>query len=299
MSISAISSSSSYTNPFAKIKEDFQDIGTALQSGSLSDAQKAYETLQSDTTSESSDSNNPMNKDIESLGTALESGNLADAQKVMSKIEQHLKGHGEFAKQQMDIEAALSTSSSDTSNDSSTSSDADTLQKSFQALSDALSSGNLSDAQTALAALQKEVSSQNGGQSNDPFSQDLQSLGNALESGSLSDAQDIFSNIEDKLSSRPQGPPPGPPPGNGQAQGSDSEDTVANTLQALLDALNENESSTTSTSSTSSSDTSENDPITTLKALLTSALKSYQQMSTTQYADDAANSASTLLSSTV
>jgi len=298
MSISAISSSSSYTNPFAKIKEDFQDIGTALQSGSLSDAQAAYETLQSDTTSESSDSSNPMNKDIESLGSALESGNLADAQKVLSKIEQHLKGHGEFAKQQMDIEAALSTSSSDTSNDSSTSSDADTLQKSFQALSDALSSGNLSDAQTALAALQKEVSSQNGGQSNDPFSQDLQSLGDALESGSLTDAQDIFSNIEDKLSSPPQGPPPGPPPGNGQAQGSDSEDTVANTLQALLDALNENSSSTSSTS-TSTSDTSEDDPITTLKALLTSALKSYQQMSSSQYADDAANSASTLLSSTV
>src|SRR5208283_3904864 len=61
-------------------------------------------------------------------------------------------------------------------------------------------------AQTTLSALQNDVSSQNGGSSNDPFSKDLQSLSSALQSGSLSDAQSIFTSIQDKLASAPQAP---------------------------------------------------------------------------------------------
>jgi len=58
--------------------------------------------------------------------------------------------------------------------------------------------GNISDAKDALTAQQKDISSHNGGQSNDPFSQDLQTLSDALQSGKRSDAQSIFAGIQDK-----------------------------------------------------------------------------------------------------
>jgi Ca2+-binding EF-hand superfamily protein len=154
-------------------------------------------------------------------------------------------------------------------------------------LSSALQSGNISDAQEALTALQKDVSAHNGGQSNDPFSQDLQTLSDALQSGSMSDAQSIFAGIQDKLSARP--PHGGNAEGMAQAQGSgSSQDPVADTLQALLDAIDKS----SSTDSTSTSDTNA-----TLKNILTIALQSYMQQSTNINSQSSANGS--LLSSSV
>lgn len=144
-------------------------------------------------------------------------------------------------------------------------------------LGNALQSGNISDAQSALSALQKDVSSHNGGQGNDPFTKDLQSLSDALESGDLSGAQSIFAGIQEKLSA---GPPDKPGGANMQSGDSESADTVTKTLQVLLDALDK---------SSSSSDESSSDN---LKSILTSALSSYLSQSSNESTQDSAISAS-------
>jgi len=149
------------------MKEDFQDLGTALSSGSLTDAQTAYNTLQSDGSSQANNSSNPMSQDLQALGSALQSGSLEDAQQAFDTIQKHMKGHGDFARQQLEMQQAMMATSTDSSNqsnstNSSDSSGGDTLQKDFQALSSALSSGSLSDAQQAYATLQSDLSSQSG-----------------------------------------------------------------------------------------------------------------------------------------
>jgi len=240
MSISGISSSSYNYDPFSKIKDDFKAISTALNSGNLTDAQKAYTTLKSDTSSVKSDSNNPMAKDIQSLGSALDSGSLSDAQQTLAGIQKHLNGHGEFARQQMEMQSALNTDDSSSSTSGTSSSAAGNLGQDLQTLMTALQSGNLSDAQKAYASLQQDVSSQNGGQSDDPFSKDLQSLGDSLSSGNLSEAQTKMSQIQEKMSSRPMGPPPGPPPSDTSTSASNStsgSDSLKDDLETLAEAL--------------------------------------------------------------
>jgi Ca2+-binding EF-hand superfamily protein len=149
-------------------------------------------------------------------------------------------------------------------------------------LGSALQSGNTSDAQSAIATLQNDVSSHNGGQSNDPFSKDLQSLSDALQSGNLSGAQSIFAGIQEKLSA---GPPDKPAMDGMQSKDGDSQDSMIKTLQAMLDDKG---------NSSSASAESKND---TLKSILTSALTSYLQQSFSGSTQDSAISSA--LSSSV
>jgi Ca2+-binding EF-hand superfamily protein len=170
------------------------------------------------------------------------------------------------------------TAALDKSKDSSTtSSDPKSL---LENLSKALQSGNVSDAQTAIAALQEDIASRNGGQSNDPFGKDLQSLSDSLESGNLSDAQNIFAGIQEKLAA---GPPDKPAAEKALSQVDSSNDTMAKTLQTLLDAIDK--SSTSSVSSTASaSDSSAN-----LKNIIKIALQSYAQQSLNGFEQNSAN----------
>ena len=170
------------------------------------------------------------------------------------------------------------TAALDKSKDSSTtSSDPKSL---LENLSKALQSGNVSDAQTAIAALQEDIASRNGGQSNDPFSKDPQSLSDSLESGNLSDAQNIFAGIQEKLAA---GPPDKPAAEKALSQVDSSNDTMAKTLQTLLDAIDK--SSTSSVSSTASaSDSSAN-----LKNIIKIALQSYAQQSLNGFEQNSAN----------
>jgi hypothetical protein len=92
MSISGISSSVSsfqtnQANPFTKIKKDFDSLGSALKSGSLDDAKKAYAQLQKDTPTQGGKGTNPMSEDIDNLGKALDSGDLKAAQEAYTKIQ--------------------------------------------------------------------------------------------------------------------------------------------------------------------------------------------------------------------
>jgi len=222
--------------------------------------------LQKDVSSQNGgSSDDPFSKDLQTLSDALQSGNLSDAQQIFSNIQDKL--------------AQGQPPSQGDSTSSSTSSATDTMQQDFKTLAIALQSGSTSDAQTAVSALLKDVSSQNGGSSNDPFSKDLQSLSDALQSGSLSDAQNIFASIQDKLASGARHHHEGTA-GSAQAEGSSSQDTVAKTLQAMIEALDTSSSSTASTSSSGVASS--------LKDILTAALQSYTQQSSNSYAQSAA-----------
>jgi hypothetical protein len=147
-----------------------------------------------------------------------------------------------------------------------------------------LQSGDISGAKEALTALQKDVATHNGGQSDDPFSKDLQSLSDALDTGNISDANSILAGIQEKISSRPEHAG-----GHRQARQDSTQDstqdTVAATLQAMLDAIG--------TSSSATSDTGTGD---TLKSILTAALDSYMQQSANGYSSS--SSVSSILSAT-
>jgi hypothetical protein len=71
-----------------QMKQNFDDLGTALKSGNLDDAKKAFAKLQKGASSQGSDSNNPMNADIEVLKKALDSGDLKSAQDAYAKIQE-------------------------------------------------------------------------------------------------------------------------------------------------------------------------------------------------------------------
>lgn len=105
--MSSISSASSTTNPyqatnlnaFTQFVNDFNAIGSALQSGNLSDAQSALATFQQDLPGNSQTSTNPpfgnnsqANADYQSLVSALKSGNLADAQQAYASLQNDLQG---------------------------------------------------------------------------------------------------------------------------------------------------------------------------------------------------------------
>ncbi|MBI5589738.1 MAG: hypothetical protein HY881_04570 [Deltaproteobacteria bacterium] len=95
MSISGISSSvntyqTNQATSFDKIKKDFETLGTALKSGNLDDAKKAYAQLQKDSPTQNGTGTNPMSADIDTLGKALDSGDLKAAQEAYAKIQEKI-----------------------------------------------------------------------------------------------------------------------------------------------------------------------------------------------------------------
>lgn len=78
----------------------------------------------------------------------------------------------------------------------------------FQALASALNSGDLSGAQNAFAALQKDLppgqqagatGGQNDNSKNNPVATDFQNLSQALSSGDLSSAQSAFAKLQQDM----------------------------------------------------------------------------------------------------
>ncbi|BCS55919.1 EF-hand domain-containing protein [Geobacter sp. SVR] len=181
-----------------------------------------------------------------------------------------------------ELAAALDNASQTSSTTTTTSSNPKSL---MDDLGTALQSGDLSGAKDALAALQKDVSAHNGGRSDDPFSKDLQSLSDALDSGNVSEANSVFAGIQEKMSSRPAHGGEHRHAQQDGTQDSAQDDAAAATLQAMLDAMG------TSSSATSDSSTSD-----TLKSILTAALGSYMQQSSTGYSSS--GSVSSILSAT-
>ena len=75
------------SNRFAKVKQDFEALGSALDSGNLTDAKKAFAQLQKDAPSQGG-GKNPLSDTIDSLGKALDSGDLKGAQDAYGKIKE-------------------------------------------------------------------------------------------------------------------------------------------------------------------------------------------------------------------
>jgi hypothetical protein len=94
MSITAISSSSTFltgeSNQMAQTKQNFEDLSSALRSGDLDAARKAFALLQKSAPAQSDDDKNSMSSTMAALGTALNSGDLKGAQEAYSKIQQKL-----------------------------------------------------------------------------------------------------------------------------------------------------------------------------------------------------------------
>jgi hypothetical protein len=105
--MSSISGVSSATTPYyqttnqsgsGQLVQNFNDIGTALQSGDLSAAQSALTTFQQSlqgeaqtTASQPFGKNSQANTDYQSLTSSLQSGDLASAQKTFTSLQKDLK----------------------------------------------------------------------------------------------------------------------------------------------------------------------------------------------------------------
>jgi hypothetical protein len=214
MSISALSSNlvndlSQQQNPFRQIRQDFNQLASALQSGDLSGAQSAFSSLQQLLQGRQSNasSNGPstIQTDFASLGQALQSGDLNQAQNVFSQLQKDLQA------------ARQAPAAPPAGGDQYVPSTVKQVQQDFAQLNSALQSGDLSGAQSAFASLQQTLQSQGaatpgtaGTQSSssangtDPITNDFNALGQALASGNLSQAQGAFSQLQSDIQTAQQ-----------------------------------------------------------------------------------------------
>ena len=162
------SGSATGSNGSSAIQSEFASLGQALQSGDLSGAQSAFSQLQSDlqTAAQSAQTlpqaedqyvgrssqqglsvAKQVQQDYAQLASSLQSDDLAGAQSAFANLQQALQSQG--------------TSTTQSSNGSSTnsSSGSDTIANDFSALGQALSSGSLSQAQSAFSQLQTDIQS--------------------------------------------------------------------------------------------------------------------------------------------
>ena len=98
MSVSGISSATgiSQTNGtqarFKQVKNDFQQLGHALQAGDISAAQQAFAALQQLIPNLSTNnSQNPLVADMNTIGKALQSGDLTTAKSAFAKLQQDVQ----------------------------------------------------------------------------------------------------------------------------------------------------------------------------------------------------------------
>lgn len=149
MSVSGISSSSltqllgtDGSNSMSQMQQAWKQLGQDLQSGNLSGAQSAFQTiqqLQSQATGSSgskSQGSSQLSSDMQALGQALSAGNLSAAQSAFSAVKSDMKSmhhhhHSQAASassqstnsQADDIVELLGSSTNSTGNSSSTTSD--------------------------------------------------------------------------------------------------------------------------------------------------------------------------------
>jgi len=241
MSISPLSSSlvsdlsqQHRQNPFQEIRQDFEQLAGALQSGDLSDAQSAYSSIQqllqsyqgsSNTSAGSSGTStaNTVQNDFAALGQALQSGDLTQAQSAFSQLQTDVQsarqardnGSTNTTPQAEDqyVPSSYNTATSSTSQELTP---AQQVQQDYAQLAGALQSGNLTGAQSAFTALQQALQTQTANStatttaagatstSSDPILNDFNALGQALQSGNLSQAQSAFSQLQSDVQAAQQ-----------------------------------------------------------------------------------------------
>jgi hypothetical protein len=94
MSISAVSGSTSTYQPdqskMEQMKKSFDGLGSALKSGNLEDAKKAFADLKKNAPSRGAGGDDPMSKDMDAVQKALDSGDVKGAQEAFSKIQEKM-----------------------------------------------------------------------------------------------------------------------------------------------------------------------------------------------------------------
>ena len=147
------------------ISSEFQQLGQALQSGNLSQAQQDFATLTQNLPSATqtaapnttaANTTNPLTQAITQLGNDLQSGKLSAAQSDFSTVQQDLqqqsggqiRGHGHHHHR--------AESSQDSSSSSQTSQN-NSIAQEFSLLAQSLQGGNLQGAQNAFATLQSDL----------------------------------------------------------------------------------------------------------------------------------------------
>ena len=95
MSVGSISGTSSFQLPsqdtINKTKQSFDKLGTAIDSGNLSDAKEALNQLKNSAPQGSNDSNNPLSSKIDALSKAIDTGDTAGAKTSYADLKKTMQ----------------------------------------------------------------------------------------------------------------------------------------------------------------------------------------------------------------
>ena len=90
MAVSAVSAGATpQDNPYAQVRQAFNQLSNALQSGNLTAAQSAYNTLESSPIAQ----NGPLAQALQQIGQDLQSGDISGAQQALSQLQQQQPAH--------------------------------------------------------------------------------------------------------------------------------------------------------------------------------------------------------------
>ncbi len=267
-------------NPFQQIKQDFEQLARALQSGDLTGAQSAYSNIQqilqanpgASSSSTNSTGSNTLQTDFAALGQALQSGNVNTAQNAFDNLQSDFQASrtapaatGAGAPAQAPIEQQ----------DQYVSSGQNPIQQALEdytQLGSDLQSGNLGGAQSDYSNLNQLVQTYQGPSSSDAAIQtDFATLGQDLQSGNLTQSQSDFKQLQTDLNAATQTATPEPNPAlqvrqdyrqlAGALQSGNLTDAQA-AFAALEQALQtQSGSSSTSSPASTASPTTSADPI--------------------------------------
>src|ERR1700746_390709 len=87
-SASAASINLAQTTNLTQTRQAFSQMSSAIQSGDLSTAQSAYNTLMQNI---GGNSNEPLTQALQQVGSALQSGDTGQAQQTLSQLQQQMQ----------------------------------------------------------------------------------------------------------------------------------------------------------------------------------------------------------------
>ncbi len=203
MSISALSSTlisdlapQHWQNPFQEIKQDFQQLASALQSGNLSGAQSAYSNIQqllqgnqgssTSNTSSTSTGSNTLQNDFLALGQALQSGDLSTAQSAFAQLQSDFQASRQSSGASPGAQGPAQgpTQGDDQYVASQGQNPVEQALQDYTQLASDLQSGNLTGAQSDFTNLQQLVQAYQGpAKSDSAIQSDFATLGQDLQSG--------------------------------------------------------------------------------------------------------------------
>jgi hypothetical protein len=213
MSTAAVSIYSELQSFSSNRQTDLKQLGSALQSGNLSDAQQAYNTLVTLGQGGPSANGEPFSKSaraqaFETIGQDLQSGDLAGAQAAFATLTSKAGNSTSSATSTPAVVVNVGTSS--TNSGIPVTSDPSSIYQQLQAyqqtrhsdlvqLGQDLKAGNLSAAQqdvTTLTALGQSGPNANGQLfQNSGRAEDFQAIAQAVQAGDLATAQSAFTSL--------------------------------------------------------------------------------------------------------